>query len=195
MIPVAGGELAPALSQSTHRESPTRAELQHPPVASFHQPFSTSLLHLWIHIFLRLCLLLWCSLPENGAAVATKFTRPPPNSPQKHLCHFRKWHRCFCGEFGGGRVNFVATAAPFSGRLHQRSRHSLKNMWIQRWSKEVEKGWWKDATGGCWSSARVGDSLWVDCERAGANSPPATGIISWILACSQHSKKNWNYVY
>ena len=107
----------------------------------------------------------------------------------------RKWHRCFCGEFGGGRVNFVATAAPFSGRLHQRSRHSLKNMWIKRWSKEVEKGWWKDATGGCWSSARVGDSLWVDCERAGANSPPATGIISWILACSQHSKKIWNYVY
>ena len=92
MIPVAGGELAPALSQSTHRESPTRAELQHPPVASFHQPFSTSLLHLLTHIFLRLCRLLWCSLPENGAAVATKFTRPPPNSPQKHLCHFRSFH-------------------------------------------------------------------------------------------------------
>ena len=80
---------SPQRSSNTRRTPAPSRRIFSP---AFFNLFAASDKFLGSHIVEAVSASLIQSSPQNRASVATKFARLPPNSPQKHLCHFRSFH-------------------------------------------------------------------------------------------------------
>lgn len=80
---------SPQRSSNTRRTPAPSRRIFSP---AFFNLFAASDKFLGSHIVEAVSASLIQSSPQHRASVATKFARLPPNSPQKHLCHFRSFH-------------------------------------------------------------------------------------------------------